>query len=117
VKENVILEKSFAFALRIVKLYQYLCEEKKEYVLSKYLVNAGTFIGKHVKEATAAETKMIFTQEMGAALRKAEETEFWLELLEHGGYITEKQFDSMNADRLELFKMLTKIVKTSKNYE
>lgn len=112
--DNIILEKAFAFALRIVKLYQYLCEERHEFVLSKQLLIAGTYIGKHVKEATAAESKAVFTQEMGIALRKASETEYWLELLYKAEYLSEKQFESINSDRLEIFKMLTKIVKTSK---
>lgn len=112
--ENVILEKSFAFALRIVKLYQYLCDEKREYVISKQLLTAGTYIGQHVKEATAAESKQVFTQEMGIALRKASETEYWLQLLYHAKFLGEKEFDSIESDRTEIFRMLTKIVKTSK---
>lgn len=112
--DNVVLEKSFAFALRTVKLYQYLCDEKREYVLSKQLLTAGTYIGKHVKEANAAESKNVFTQEMSVALRKASETEYWLELLHKAEFLSDKQFESVNNDRLEIFKMLTKIVKTSK---
>ena len=108
------MDKSFAFALRIVKLYQYLCDEKHEYVLSKQLLTAGTYIGKHVKEATAAESKTVFTQEMGVALRKASETEYWLELLHKAEFLSDKQFESINSDRDEIFRMLTKIVKTSK---
>ena len=112
--ENIVLDKSFAFALRIVKLYQYLCEEKREFVLSKELLIAGTNIGKHVKEATAAESKTVFTEEMAIALRKASETEYWLELLYKAEFLNEKQFESMNKNRGEIFAMLTKIVKTSK---
>ncbi len=110
----IVLEKAFAFALRTVKLYQYLCDEKREYILSKQLLTAGTYIGKHIKEATAAESKNVFTQEMSVALRKASETEYWLELLHKAEFLSDKQFDSMNSDRLEIFKMLTKIVKSSK---
>ena len=112
--ENIILEKSFAFALRIVKLYQYLCDEKHEFVISKQLLIAGTHIGKHVKEATAAESKQVFTQEMSVALRKASETEYWLQLLYHAKFLGEKEFNSIESDRVEIFRMLTKIVKTSK---
>lgn len=111
---NIVLDKSFAFALRTVKLYRYLCEEKREFVLSKQLLTAGTYIGKHVKEANAAESKMVFTQEMSVALRKASETEYWLELLHKAEFLSDKQFESMNGDREEIFRMLTKIVKTSK---
>lgn len=112
--QSIVLEKAFNFALRVVKLYQYLCEEKREFILSKELLIAGTNIGKHVKEATSAESKAIFTQEMAIALRKASETEYWLELLHKAEFLSERQFESMNNDRLELFKMLTKIVKSSK---
>lgn len=112
--QSIVLEKAFAFALRVVKLYQYLCEEKREFVLSKELLIAGTNIGKHVKEANAAESKTVFTQEMAIALRKASETEYWLELLYKAEFLNEKQFESMNKDRGEIFAMLTKIVKTSK---
>jgi four helix bundle protein len=104
---NIILDKSFAFALRTVKLYQYLCEVKHEYILSKQLLNAGTHIGKHVKEANAAESKTVFTQEMSIALRKASETEYWLELLHKAEFLSDKQFESMNQDRDEIFRMLT----------
>lgn len=112
--QSIVLEKAFAFALRIVKVYQYLCEEKREYVLSKELLVAGTNIGKHVKEATAAESRSVFTQEMAIALRKSSETEYWLELLYKADFLSEKQFESINKDRGEIFAMLTKIVKTSK---
>jgi four helix bundle protein len=112
--QSIVLEKAFAFALRIVKLYQYLCDEKREFILSKQLLTAGTHIGKHIKEATAAESKNVFTHEMSIALRKASETEYWLELLYQAEFLSEKQFESVNSDRLEILKMLTKIVKTSK---
>ena len=112
--QSIFLEKAFAFALRTVKLYQYLCEVKHEFILSKQLLNAGTYIGKHVKEANAAESNWVFTQEMSVALRKASETEYWLELLHKAEFLSDKQFESMNQDRDEIFRMLTKIVKTSK---
>lgn len=113
-KENPILEKSFAFALRIIKLNRYLVDEKKEYVLSKELLVSGTHIGKHVKEAIDAESRQIFISEMSAARRKTSETEYWLRLLEQSDYLTEKAFNSINGDREEIFALLTSIVKTSK---
>ena len=113
--QSIVLEKAFAFALRIVKLYQYLCEEKREFILSKQLLTTGTYIGKHVKEADAAESKTVFTQEMSVALRMASETEYWLELLHKAEFLSDKQFESMNHDREEIFRMLIQIVKTSKN--
>jgi four helix bundle protein len=110
-KENPVLEKSFAFALRIIKLNRYLIEEKKELLVS------GTHIGKHIKEAVGSESKTVFTNEMGKARRVASETEYWLQLLLQADYISEKAFDSIETDRLEIFKMLTSIVKTSKENE
>ena len=112
--DNPILVKSFAFALRIVKLHRYLVDEHKEYTLSKEILVAGTNIGKPVKEANYAESRERFTIEMATALRKAAETEYWLQLIHFAGYINEKEFESLDADRLELFKMLMKITKTSR---
>ena len=116
-KENPILEKSFAFALRIVKLYRYLVEEKKEFVLSKELLVAGTHIGKHVKAAVNAESRPTFATEMGIARRKASETQYWLQLLLFGDFITERENDSMESDRSEIFKILTSITITSRGNE
>lgn len=113
-KDNPILEKSFAFALRIARLNRYLVEEKKEFVLSKELLVAGTHIGKHIKEAIGAESRSAFISEMGIARRKASETEYWLQLLNKAELLTDKEFASIEEDRLELIKMLTSIIKTSK---
>ncbi len=113
-KDNPVLDKSFAFALRIVKLNRYMVDEKREFVLSKELLIAGTHIGKHIKEAVDAESRQVFISEMAIARRKASETEYWLQLLFQSDYLTEKAFNSMNSDREEIFAMLTSIVKTSK---
>jgi four helix bundle protein len=113
--QSIIMEKAFAFALRIVKLYKYLCEEKQEYVLSKSVLISGTHIGKHVKEALNGESRQIFTTEMAVALKKASETEYWLELLRAANYLDEKAFISINDDCRELIRMLTATVKTSKS--
>ena len=112
--KSIVLEKAINFALRIIKLNRYLVEEKKEYVLSKELLISGTHIGKHIKEAVNAESKQVFTTEMGIARRKTSETEYWLQLLFQADFLTEKAFNSIEADRLEIFKLLTSIVKTSK---
>lgn len=112
--KSIVLEKSFIFALRIVKLYRYLVEDKKEFVLSKELLISGTHIGKHVKEAVNAESRQTFIQEMAIARRKASETEYWLQLLFQADFLNEKEFNSIEADREEIFKLLTSIVKTSK---
>lgn len=113
-KDNPILVKSFAFALRIVKLYRYLVEEHKEFTLSRELLIAGTNIGKHAKEAVSAESPEAFTMFMAKALRRADETEYWLQLIQFAGMLNEREFDSIEADRKELAKMLTRIVQTSK---
>jgi four helix bundle protein len=112
--ENILLEKSYKFALRIVRLYKYLCDEKHEFVLSKQILIAGTYVGAHVKSAQEAENKSTFTNEMGIALRKASETEYWLQLLRDGEYLDEKAFNSIRDDCVELKKILTTVVKTSK---
>lgn len=112
--ENIVLDKSFKFALRIVRLYKYLTEEKKEFVLSRNLLTSGTEIGAYIKEAQDAESKPIFYQEMGIALRKSSRTEYWLQLLRDGGFLDAKEFDSIDTDRLELKKLLVSITKTSK---
>ena len=112
--DNPILVKAFAFAMRIVRLHRYLVDEKKEYTLSKQLLISGTNIGKHVKEAIHGESRERFRLEMGAALRKANEVEYWLQLIHFAGYIDEKEFISMDEDRTELAKMLTSITKTTR---
>lgn len=112
--DNPIVSKSFAFALRIVKLSRYLVDEHKEFTLSRELLSAGTNIGKHVKEAISAESQEGFPKYMAMALRRADETEYWLLLIHFAGPINEREFESIEADRKEIAKMLTRIVKTSK---
>lgn len=113
--DNPIVTKSFAFALRIVKLSRHLADEHKEFTLSRELLVAGTNIGKHVKEAVSGESAEAFTMFMSRALRRADETEYWLQLIQFAELISNREFDSVEADRKELAKMLTAIVKTSKN--
>lgn len=112
-KENPIRDKSFAFALRVVKLAKYLEHEKKEFVLSRQALRSGTAIGALVREAEHAESKADFIHKMSIALKEANETLYWLEL--HGGnYIDNQTFESIGSDSEELVKLLTAIVKTSK---
>lgn len=113
-KENVILDKSKAFALRIIRLYQYLCETKKEYVLSKQVLRSGTSIGANAKEAAHAQSKADFYAKMYISYKEANETEYWLELLAESGYIEKDAFDSIYADCKELIKILASITKTQK---
>lgn len=113
-QKSLILEKAIKFALRIVKLYQYLIEVKKEFVLGKELLYSGTMIGKFIKSANQAESKQNFTFDMQNALKKASDSEYWLLILYHGGFLEENEYNSINDDCIELLKMLTAIVKTSK---
>ena len=113
--DNIIVEKSKNFAIRIVKLYKYLNEEKKEYVLSKQLLRSGTSIGANVKEAVRAQSKADFTAKMSIALKEASESEYWLELLHETDYLTEQQFESIYADCKDLIKILMSIVKSARN--
>ena len=112
--ENIILEKSYTFALRTVRLYKYLTEVKKEFIISKRMLTDGTDLGAHVKAAQEADGRSGFIHEMSAALQKSSRVEFWLRLLRDSDFLDEKEFDSMNSDNQELFSLLTAIVKTSR---
>ena len=114
---NVVLEKSIKFALRIVKLYRYLTEQKHEYVLSKQLLLSGTFIAKHVRAAVLGESRQVFSSEMFAAMKRADETEFWLMIIHEGEFLQEKEYDSINTDCVELIKLTTSIAKTTRENE
>jgi len=113
-KPNVIKEKSFAFALRVVKLHRFLSQDKKEYVLSKQLLRSGTAIGALVREAEHAESKADFVHKLSIALKEANETSYWIELLHQSEIITEQQHQSISPDATELIKLLVSIIKTSK---
>lgn len=111
---NIVVEKSKAFALRIIKLYQYLCESKNEYTLSKQLLRSGTSIGANIKEAIRGQSKADFVFKLNISLKEASETEYWLELLHESGYLTYDQFRSIIGDCTELLKLLTAIINSSK---
>ncbi|MCC8192085.1 MAG: four helix bundle protein [Ruminococcus sp.] len=113
-ENNLIVDKSKAFALRIIKLYTYLKTEKNEYVLSKQVLRSGTSIGANVKEAIRGQTKADFYAKMNIALKEASETEYWLELLSESDYIEAKHFDSIYTDCQELLKILMSITKSQK---
>ena len=112
--DNVIKTKSFSFALRIVKLYQFLSIEKKEFVLSKQLLRSGTAIGALVREAEHAESKLDFVHKLAIAQKEANETDYWLELLFQSDYLNEIQFQSLNSDIAEINKILASIIITTK---
>ena len=109
-----LYEKSFAFALRVVKLAKHLQGEKKEFVLSKQVLRSGTAIGALVREAEHAESKADFIHKMTIALKEANETLYWLDLLHQSDYIDRLSFESIGADSEELLKLLVATVKTSK---
>src|SRR6266480_1650642 len=113
-KENVVKDKSFTFALRVIKLAKFLESEKREFVLSRQLLRSGTAIGALVREAEHAESKADFIHKMSIALKEANETAYWLELLRQGEYVEEQSFESVRSDSEELIKLLVAIVKTSK---
>jgi len=113
-KKNVVKEKSFAFALRTVKLCRYLNNEKREFVLSKQLLRSGTAIGALVREAEQAESKADFIHKMAIALKEANETDYWIELLFQSDTINKKEYDSIHPEIIELCKLLTSIIKTSR---
>jgi len=114
IKENVVKDKSFAFSVRIIRLYQYLCREKKEYVLSKQLLRSGTAIGALIREAEQAESKADFIHKLAIALKEANETDYWLDLLKATDYLEDKAFNSIKSDIVELLKLLTSIIKSTK---
>ena len=95
--DNVIVDKSKAFALRIINLYKYLCEEKHECILSKQLIRSGTSIGANIMEAIRGQSNADFTAKINIALKEASETEYWLELLHKSDYLTNEQFDSIHS--------------------
>ncbi|MCR5151443.1 MAG: four helix bundle protein [Clostridiales bacterium] len=112
--ENIIVEKSKAFALRIIKLYRYLSAEKQEYVLSKQILRSGTSVGANVREAERGQSKADFYAKMNIALKEISETEYWLELLHESDYIDSNSFESIHSDCDEIIRILTSITKSQK---
>ena len=114
-KESILKSKSFALAVRIVRLYKYLCEQKTEYVLSKQVLRSGTSVGAMVREAEYSESKADFAHKMGIARKELNETLYWLELLLQTEHIKQTEYDSLSADAIEIIKILTTSIKTAKN--
>ncbi|NLD22928.1 MAG: four helix bundle protein [Bacteroidales bacterium] len=112
--DGVLKRKSYGFAIRVVKLTQYLQTDYKEYVLSRQVLKSGTSIGALVKEAEFAQSKLDFINKLSIALKEANETSYWLSLLYETDYIDEKLFDSLQSDCKELIAILVSIVKTTK---
>ena len=113
-KHNVIKERSFSFAIEIVFLYKVLVE-KKEFVLSKQLLRSGTSIGANIRDAEHAQSKADFIHKLLIALKEANETEYWLDLLYETKYLSQIEFEDIKPKIIELLKLLTSIINTSKS--
>lgn len=111
---NIVFDKSKIFAVRIVNLYKYLTDTKKEYVLSKQLLKSGTSIGANISEAVCSISNSEFSAKMHIAYKECSETLYWLELLKETDYLSEKEFSSIEQDCKELIKLLAAITKTAK---
>ncbi len=112
--DNVVVTKSKSFAIRIINLYKHLTTEKQESVLSKQLLRSGTSIGANIHESIDAISIADFISKLHISLKEARETSYWLELLVQTDYITQPQFESINNDCIELIKLLTTILKRTK---
>jgi four helix bundle protein len=113
-KENIIQQKSFAFAIRVVNAFKYLQTEKKEFVLSKQFIRSGTSIGANVEEAIGGQSKKDFISKISIAYKEARETKYWVKLLKATQYLEEKEADSIMNDVEELCKILSSILVSSK---
>ena len=113
-KKNILKDKSFAFAIRVVKLYQFLKKENGEYVLPRQVLRSGTSIGALIRESINASSKKDFIHKLTVALKEADETSYWLELLYHTNYLEEKLYHSLVEDCNEIIKLLTASLKTAK---
>lgn len=113
-KQNPLKVKSFQFALKIVKLYTFLSEQKREYVLSKQLLRSGTSIGANIRVAQNAQSKVDFIHKFSISQKECDETLYWLKLLHQSGFLEEKDFDTIYAEAMELLKMLRSSILTTK---
>jgi len=112
--KNVLKEKSFALALRIIKLYKFLIENKKEYVLSKQILRSGTSVGAMIREAQNAESKMDFVHKLAIAQKECDESIYWMELLVQSNYISKESFESVSAEAEQVLKMIKSAILTTK---
>jgi len=113
-KDNIIKTKSFLFSIRIVRLYQYLCDNRKEFVLSKQLLRCGTSVGALVRESEQAESRADFKHKLSIAQKEINEAIYWLELLKATGYLEDFEFESIYINATEIIKILTSIIKSTK---
>ncbi len=112
--DNIVKQKSYEFALRMIKAYKFLTSEQREFVLSKQMLRSGTAIGALIRESDYAQSKADFIHKLSIALKEANETEYWLNLLNDSDYIDKKAFSSTCNNCQELIKLLTAIIKTAK---
>ncbi len=113
-KENILKEKAYKFALRIVKLYQYLADEKREFVMSKQVLRSGTSIGSNIEEANQAQSKLDFIHKLSISQKESFETHYWIRILRDSNFLNEKLADSLLRDCEEIQKLITSSIKTSK---
>jgi four helix bundle protein len=113
-KQNPLKDKSFQFALKIVKLYTFLSEQRREYVMSKQLLRSGTSIGANIREAQNAQSKADFIHKLSISQKECDETLYWLELLHQSGFLEEKEFTAIHKEANELLKMLRSSILTTK---
>jgi four helix bundle protein len=114
-KENIIQQKSFLFAVRIINLYKYLTESKKEFVLSKQILRSGTSIGANIEESIGGRSDKEFLFKLEISHKETRETIYWLKLLKETDYISENEFDSLHSEANEICKILAKIIITLKS--
>ena len=114
VEKNILKEKSFAFALRTVKLFSYLKKQKNEYDLSKQMMRSGTSVGANIREAQNAESKLDFIHKLSISQKECDETLYWLELLYKAEYLTELEFSSIYNEGTEILKILKSVIITTK---
>lgn len=113
-RESIVGEKSLAFAKRIAKCYRYLKDKKKETVMSKQILRCGTSIGANVREGLYAQSRKDFISKLNIALKEAGETDYWLDVIHSAGYFTDDEYNSLKVDNDELLKLLTAIIKKTK---
>ena len=114
-QNNIIKQKSFAFAVRIVRLYQHLKVDKKEFIISKQILRSGTSVGAMVREAEHSQSKADFIHKLSIAQKEINETIYWLELFKATDFLSDEEFSSLNNDAVEIIKLITSIIKTTKS--
>ena len=113
-KENILANKTIDFAVKIINFYKFLCNEKREYVISKQILKSGTSIGANVRESRNAQSEADFINKLNIALKEADETQYWLEIMEKSDIINIEQFDDLNKDVNEIISILVSTLKTLK---